>query len=116
MLTWDKCHFMVKEGIVLVHKVLRKALEMDRAKIEAIEKMSPPTTVKGVRSFHGHARFYRMFIKDISKIARSFLCNLLEKDVNFKYDETCLQAFEELKSRLTLHLLSLSLIGRVILS
>ena len=46
-----------------------------------------PTTVKGIRSFLGHVRFYRRFIKDFSKVSRP-LCRLLEKDTKFKYDES----------------------------
>ena len=66
ILNWEKCHFMVKEGIVLGHRISEKGIEVDRAKIEAIDKLLPPTTVKGVRSFLGHAGFYRRFIKDYS--------------------------------------------------
>ena len=39
MLNWEKCHFMVKEGIVLDHKILDKDIEVDKAKIETIEKL-----------------------------------------------------------------------------
>ena len=59
----------------------------------------PPTTVKGIRSFLGHADFYRRFIRDFSKIARP-LCRLLEKDAKFNLDESCQNSFEEIKSRL----------------
>ena len=59
----------------------------------------PPTTVKGVRSFLGHAGFYRRFIRDFSKIARP-LCRLLEKDAKFKFDESCQTSFEEIGARL----------------
>ena len=59
----------------------------------------PPTIVKGIRSFLGHAEFYRRFIRDFSKIARP-LCRLLEKDTKFKFDESCQNSFEEIKSRL----------------
>ncbi|MCI60050.1 reverse transcriptase, partial [Trifolium medium] len=50
---------MVKEGIVLGHRILKKGLEVDKAKVEVIEKLPPPANVKGVRSFLGHASFYR---------------------------------------------------------
>jgi len=76
ILNWEKYHFMVKEGIVLGHQISEKGIEVDRAKIEAIDKLLPPTTVKGVRSFLGHAGFYRRFIKDFSKISKP-LCSLL---------------------------------------
>ncbi|MDD0148589.1 hypothetical protein PSY31_23150, partial [Shigella flexneri] len=79
VLNLEKCHFMVKEGIVLGHKISGKGIEVDRAKIEVISKLPPPTTVRGVRSFIGHAEFYRRFIKDFSLITKP-MCKLLEKD------------------------------------
>nr|GFA88899.1 reverse transcriptase domain-containing protein [Tanacetum cinerariifolium] len=78
-LNWEKSHFMVKEGIVLGHKISKKGIEVDKAKIEVILKLSHPTIVKGIRSFLGHARFYRRFIKDFSKISRP-MTHLLEKN------------------------------------
>jgi hypothetical protein len=50
---------MVTEGIVLGHKISKKGIEVDQAKIEVISKLPPPVNVKGVRSFFGHAGFYR---------------------------------------------------------
>ncbi|KAM2536095.1 hypothetical protein TB1_021574 [Malus domestica] len=100
VLNWEKCHFMVRQGIVLGHLISNRGIEVDRAKIDAIEKMPPPTTVKSVRSFLGHAGFYRRFIKDFSKISRP-LCNLLAKDAPFIFDEACLEAFKKLKTLLT---------------
>lgn len=99
VLNWEKCHFMVKDGIVLGHKVSERGIEVDRAKIEIIEKLPPPSSVKGVRSFLGHAGFYRRFIKDFSKIAKP-MTNLLEKEANFDFDEECLKAFNLLKEGL----------------
>ncbi|KAA3466524.1 reverse transcriptase-like protein [Gossypium australe] len=96
---WEKCHFMVREGIVLGHKVSHKGIEVDKAKIEVIEKLPPPTSVKGIRSFLGHVEFYRRFIKDFSKISKP-LCTLLEQNKPFLFDEPCLLAFEKLKKRL----------------
>ncbi|XP_075483869.1 uncharacterized protein LOC142524029 [Primulina tabacum] len=100
VLNWEKCHFMVKEGIVLGHKISEKDIEVDRAKVEIIEKLPPPTNVKGIRSFIGHAGFYRRFIKDFSSITKP-LTNLLMKDVPFVFSEDCLQAFQVLKQKLT---------------
>ncbi|GKB51298.1 reverse transcriptase domain-containing protein [Tanacetum coccineum] len=99
VLNWKKCHFMVKEGIVLGHKVSSAGLEVDKAKIDVITKLPPPTNIKGVRSFLGHVDFYRRFIKDFSKIARP-ITKLLEKDTPFE-DEECQKAFESLKEKLT---------------
>ncbi|XP_070013108.1 uncharacterized protein [Nicotiana sylvestris] len=96
----EKYHFMVDEGIVLAHKILKHGIEVDRAKIEIISILPPPTSVKSVRSFLGHAGFYRNFIKDFSKIANP-MCKLLEKDAKFLFDEKCLKAVEELKQKLT---------------
>ena len=90
---------MVREGIVLGHRISVKGIEVDRANIDVIEKLSPPTNVKGVRSFLGHAGFYRRFIKDFSKITKP-LCELLVKDVVFDISKDCLDAFETLKEKL----------------
>ena len=98
-LNLEKCHFMVTEGIVLGHMISAARLEVDQAKVSIIRNLMPPTTVKGNRSFLGHAGFYRRFIIDFSKIARP-LCRLLEKDTKFYFDESCQKAFEEIKSRL----------------
>ncbi|GJY70788.1 reverse transcriptase domain-containing protein [Tanacetum coccineum] len=81
VLNWEKCHFMVKEGIVLRHKISGRGIEVDRAKIDVIAKLPYPTNVKGVRSFLGHAGFYRRFIKDFSMISKP-MTQLLMKDAN----------------------------------
>ncbi|CAM8981710.1 unnamed protein product [Rhodiola kirilowii] len=99
VLNWEKCHFMVKEGIVLGHKITKKGIEVDKAKVEAIEKLPIPNNVKNIRSFLGHAGFYRRFIKDFSKIAKP-LTNLLCTDVEFKITDECVTAFETLKQSL----------------
>ena len=70
VLNWEKCHFMVKEGIVLGHVISERGIEVDKAKIETVEKLPPPTDIKSLRCFLGHARFYRRFIKDFSKITK----------------------------------------------
>ncbi|MCH94683.1 hypothetical protein A2U01_0015646 [Trifolium medium] len=99
VLNWEKCHFMVKEGIVLGHVVSERGIEVDKAKIEVIEKLTPPTTVKEVRSFLRHANFYRRLIKDFSKITKP-LIGLLMKDAEFVFDEHCLESFQNLKHTL----------------
>ncbi|GJX38555.1 reverse transcriptase domain-containing protein [Tanacetum coccineum] len=97
---WEKCHFMVKEGIVLEHKVSGSGIEVDKAKIEAISKLPYSTNVKAIGSFLGHAGFYRRFIKDFSQIARP-MTQLLVKDAPFNFSEECIQAFDKLKCELT---------------
>ncbi|GJV10294.1 reverse transcriptase domain-containing protein [Tanacetum coccineum] len=99
-LNWEKSHFMVKEGIVLGHKISRKGIEVDKAKVDVISKLPHPTTVKGIRSFLGHAGFYRRFIKDFSKISRP-MTHLLEKNTPFIFSEDCILAFQTLKKKLT---------------
>ncbi|GJV78493.1 reverse transcriptase domain-containing protein [Tanacetum coccineum] len=91
---------MVKEGIVLGHKISKSGIEVDRAKVDVIAKLPHPTTVKGIRSFLGHAGFYRRFIQDFSKIARP-MTHLLEKETPFIFSKECIEAFETLKMKLT---------------
>ena len=99
VLNWEKCHFMVREGIVLEHLVSERGIVVDRAKIEAIEKLPPPGNVKGICSFLDHAGFYRRFIIDFSQIARP-LTSLLAKDAPFKFTNECLKSFHILKQAL----------------
>nr|GEX31264.1 reverse transcriptase domain-containing protein [Tanacetum cinerariifolium] len=96
---WEKSHFMVKEGIVLGHKISKNGIKVDKAKVNVIAKLHPPTTVKGIHSFLGHAGFYRRFIQDFSKIARS-MTRLLEKDTSFFFSKECIEAFQTLKKKL----------------
>jgi hypothetical protein len=99
VLNWEKCHFMVKQGIVLGHVISERGIELDKAKVETVEKLPPPTDVKYLRSFLGHVGFYRRFINDFLKITKP-LTHLLQKDVAFDFDEKCLAAFWTLKSAL----------------
>ncbi|GJT72510.1 reverse transcriptase domain-containing protein [Tanacetum coccineum] len=85
-----------------VHCVPKKGdgIEVDKAKVDVISKLPHPTTVKGIRSFLGHAGFYRRFIKDFSKISRP-MTHLLEKNTPFIFSEDCILAFQTLKKKLT---------------
>ena len=64
VLNYEKCHFMVNHGIVLGHIISKKGIEVDKAKIEMISKLSSPINVKTVRQFLGQVGFYRRFIMD----------------------------------------------------
>ena len=87
VLNWEKCHFMINQGIVLGHIISKKGIEVDKAKIEMISKLPSPTNVN-VRQFLGHVGFYKRFIMDFSKIAKP-LYKLLEKDAKFVWDKDC---------------------------
>jgi hypothetical protein len=100
VLNREKCHFMVQQDIVLGHSISNKGIEVDKARIDIISKLPPPMTTKGVRSFLGHAGFYRRFIKDFSKISRP-LCALLAKNTKFEWSNECMEAFNTLKKLLT---------------
>jgi len=91
--------FHVK-GIVIGHVISDKKIEANKAKVNLISSLLPPSTVKEIRSFLGHVWFYHRFIKDFNKISKP-LCNLLAKDVAFVFDNECLKAFEQLKAMLT---------------
>src|SRR3954463_14350271 len=84
VLNWEKCHFMVRQGIVLGHIVSDRGIEVDKAKIEIIENLQPPKTVREIRSFLGHAGFYRRFIKD----------------AEFIFTDKCTEAFHTLNQAL----------------
>jgi len=90
-LNWEKCHFMVRHGIILGHEISKNEIKMEKAKIEVIAKLLVSKCVKDIRSFLGHVDFYRRFFKDFSKIARP-LTNFLAKDVSFTFDSGCLNA------------------------
>jgi hypothetical protein len=99
VLNLEKCHFMVKQGKVLGHVISERGIEVDKAKVETVEQLPPQTDVKSLRSFLGHAGFYRRFIKNFSKITKP-LTHLLQKDVAFDFDVKFLAAFRTLKSAL----------------
>jgi len=99
MLSWEKSHFMVQKGIVLGHVVSNQGLEVDQAKVEVIKNLEPPTNIRQIRAFLGHAGFYRRFIQDFSKIARP-LTALLAKDVVFNFNNECMESFQILKEAL----------------
>ncbi|RDX74158.1 Retrovirus-related Pol polyprotein, partial [Mucuna pruriens] len=100
LLNFKKCHFMVTKGIVLGHLVSNRGIEVDKSKIDIITSLLNLASVWEVCSFLGHARFYRRFIKNFSKIALT-LSKLLQKDVDFVSYYPCIESFQELKIQLT---------------
>ncbi|CAN6562609.1 unnamed protein product [Malus baccata var. baccata] len=100
VLNWEKCHFMVSHGLVLGHIISEKGIEVDKSKVELVISLPIPTTVREVRSFLGHAGFYRRFMKNFSMISRP-LCRLLQKDVTFDMNEEFVVAFNKLKELLS---------------
>ena len=98
VLNWEKGHFMVKKGIVLGHWISERGIKVDKAKIETIENLPPPSSVKVIRSFLGHAGFYRRFINGFSKIAKP-LSNLLIQGAPFEFVDQCMQAFLFLREK-----------------
>nr|GEU46493.1 reverse transcriptase domain-containing protein [Tanacetum cinerariifolium] len=99
-LNLEKSYFMVKEGIVLGHKISKNRIKVDKSKVDVITKLPYPTTVKGIHSFLNHVGFYRRFIQDFLKIARPITC-LLEKDTPFFFFNECIEDFHTLKKKLT---------------
>ncbi|KAG7529619.1 Ribonuclease H-like superfamily [Arabidopsis suecica] len=99
VLNWEKCHFMVQDEIVLGHRISEHGIEVGRAKIEVMTSLQAPDNVKAVRSFLGHAGFYRRFIKDFNKIARP-LTALLCKEVKFEFTQEYHDAFQQIKQAL----------------
>nr|GEU86063.1 reverse transcriptase domain-containing protein [Tanacetum cinerariifolium] len=100
VLNWEKCHFMVKEGTVLRHKISKSGIEVDKVKVDVIEKLPHPTTIRGIRSFLVHAEFYRRFIQDFSKISGPMTL-LLKKETSFFFSKECIESFNTLKKKLT---------------
>ena len=99
VLNWEKCPFMVQEGVVLGHVISARGIEVDKAKIEVIERLPRPTSIKEVRSFLVHTVFYHHFIKDLSKIAKP-LTQLVAKDAPFVFADEFHEAFCRIKHAL----------------
>ncbi|XP_008229105.1 PREDICTED: uncharacterized protein LOC103328489 [Prunus mume] len=94
-----------RSGVTIVKNeanelVPTRGIEVDKSKVELVSSLPLPTTVREVRSFLGHAGFYRRFIKDFSRISRP-LCRLLQKDATFDMNEECVVAFNKLKELLS---------------
>ena len=99
VLSWEKSHFMVREGIVLGHLVSSKGLEVDKAKVEVIQDLALPTSIRELRSFLAHVGFYRRFIQDFAKILKP-LTSLLRKEKDFIIEKEGKHTFMQLKQAL----------------
>ena len=88
VLNWEKCHFMVNQGIVLGHVISNKGIEVDKAKVKLISKLPPPTNVKAVRQFLGHAVSIECSLKIFQNLQNHYvncwsrILNLSRKEVS----------------------------------
>ena len=99
VLSWEKSHFTAREGIVLGHLVSSKGLEVDKAKVEVIQDLALPKSIRELRSFLGHFDFYRCIIQDFAKVSKS-LTSLLCKEKDFIIEEEGKHTFMQLKQAL----------------
>jgi hypothetical protein len=93
------CDFCMDMIVFLGYVVSAKGIEMDEAKVKAIQEWPTPKSKTKVRSFHGLASFYRRFVKDFNTVAFP-LTETVKKVVGFKWGEEQENAFSLLKSKL----------------
>nr|GEY99338.1 putative reverse transcriptase domain-containing protein [Tanacetum cinerariifolium] len=96
---FSKCDFYIQTVQFLGHLIDNQGLHVDPAKIEAVKNWASPTTPTEIRQFLGLAGFYRRFIEDFSKIAKS-LTILTQKDKKFVWGKDQEMAFQILKQKL----------------
>ena len=99
VLRWEKSHFMVREVIVLGHLVSSKGVEVDKAKVEVIQDLALPKSIRELKIFLGHVGFYRRFIQDFAKVLKP-LTSLLCKEKDFILEEEGKHAIMQLKQSL----------------
>ena len=97
--SWEKSHFVVREGIVLGHLLSSKGLEVDKATVEVIQDVALPKSIRELRSFLGQVGFYRRFIQDFAKISKP-LTSLLCKEKHFITEKEGKHAFMQVKQSL----------------
>ncbi|GKE20261.1 reverse transcriptase domain-containing protein [Tanacetum coccineum] len=95
--TFQRCMMAIFHDMIEISK---SGIEVDKAKVDVIAKLPHSTSIKGIRSFLGHAGFYRRFIQDFSKIARP-ITRLLEKETPFIFSKECIESFNILNKKLT---------------
>ncbi|GJW18969.1 hypothetical protein Tco_0026405 [Tanacetum coccineum] len=96
---FSKCDFWIRIVQFLRHLIDSQGLHVDPAKIEAVKNWASPTTPTEVRQFLGLAGYYRRFIKDFSKIAKS-LTELTQKNKKYIWGKDQELAFQLLKQKL----------------
>ncbi|GJU99087.1 reverse transcriptase domain-containing protein [Tanacetum coccineum] len=96
---FSKCEFWLREVQFLRHVINGNGIHVDPGKIEAVKNWKAPRTPTEVRSFLGLAGYYRRFIENFSKIAKS-LTILTQKSKNFNWGEEKEYAFQTLKDKL----------------
>ena len=96
----SKCEFWLRKVSFLVHIVSEEGIQVDPKKVEVIIEWKPLRNITEVHSFLGLAGYYRRFVKGFSMIA-AFMTRLLQKNVNFEWNEKCQASFEKLKAFLT---------------
>ena len=99
VLSWEKSHFIVREGIIFGHVVSSKVLEVDKAKVEVSQDLTLPKSIRELRSFLGHVGFSRHFIQYFAKVSKpqtSPLC----KEKDFIIEEEGKHAFMQLNESL----------------
>ena len=96
----EKCTFCTDRVSFLGYVVTPQGIEVDQAKVEAIQGWPVPKTITQVRSFLGLAGFYRRFVKDFSTIAAP-LNELTKKGVPFSWGKVQENSFNMLKDKLT---------------
>ncbi|GKC34116.1 reverse transcriptase domain-containing protein [Tanacetum coccineum] len=96
---FSKCDFWISIVQFLGHVIDSQGIHVNPAKIEAVKNWPSPTTPTEVRQFLGLASYYRRFIKDFSKTAKS-LTELTQKNKKYIWGENQESAFQLLKQKL----------------
>jgi hypothetical protein len=97
---FSKCEFWLDSVKFLGHTISKEGISVDASKVQEVMDWKPPKTVHQIRSFLGLAGYYRRFIPDFSRIAKS-MTELLKKGVKFVWSEDCEKAFHTLRQHLT---------------
>lgn len=97
-----KCEFEVERTKFLGFIVTTNGVEVDPQKIETVVSWPEPTTKKGIQSFLGFCNFYRVFIRNFSRIAKPLtLLTTAKEGPQITLDPEAREAFAILKKALT---------------